>query len=648
MKLKNVVRNFPVFIIAIIAAIVCAGVTAFVGEYIIAAAELCLIVGVILITVAYYSVYRKRKQEMLKVISQEISFADGNRNTDFPIPVLVSDEKGNFIWYNKAFEDVVIDGNDYSSLNDIIDNGLDVLADSHIRGVNIRCDGKYFSVYSQCDEKQRIYYFTDNTKLRLVADEFIKTRPAVVIMNIDGVDELQRIYKDSDCSSIRNGVTRLIEEWLSEFDCMMIKRGDSSFVIVTKTADIETMTERKFDILDRVRNYQYNGESLSLTLSIGVGVDGGIGKCNQEAKASLEMAFDRGGDQAVVKRSESYEFFGGVSKSIERQNTVKTRIISSDFARLIENCNRVIVMGHKYPDLDALGSAIGIVAVARAYGKEAFIATNSYTAASKPLIDYLKANNFGDYIITHSRAKNLLRKSTLLVVTDTHIKSFTECPELLEKASQTVVIDHHRKAVDYIDNADIFYHDPSASSSAELVTELIEFLPVKIKIGSVVADSLLSGIMLDTKNFVLRTGSKTFEAAAFLKKAGADTVRVKQLFADSMEAHKTKGEIISSAEIYKSCAVATCKSNTAEVRVVSSQAADELLNIRDIRASFVIFKADNIVNVSARSMGQINVQLVMESLGGGGHQTMAAAQFENETVQDVAVKVKAAIDKYMN
>lgn len=648
MKLKNVVRNFPVFVAAIILALVCIVATAVIGEYKLAAAEACLLAGVILLTVAYYSVYRRKKQEMLESISKEISFADGKRNADFPIPVLVSDEKGKFLWYNKAFEDVVLDENEYSEIEDIIEDGMNVLASSETRGVNIKCDGKYFTVYSHHREQQIVFYFIDNTKLRLVADEFIKTRPAVVMMSIDGVDELQRLYKDSDCSSIRNGVTRLIEQWLSEYDCMMTKKGDSTFIIVTKTSDVDKMIEKKFDILDSVRDFQYNGEDLNVTLSIGVGTEGGVGKCQTTAKASLEMAFDRGGDQAAVKNKDGYEFFGGVSRSVERQTTVKTRIIANDFSKLIEDCNRVIVMGHKYPDLDALGSAIGVVAIARAYGKEAFIATNSYTAASKPLIDYLKSNGFGDYIIPHSKAKALLKKNTLLVVTDTHIKGFVECPELIEKASKTVVIDHHRKSVDFIDDAEIFYHDPSASSAGELVTQLIEYLPFKIKIGSVVADALLSGIMLDTKNFVLRTGAKTFETAAYLKKAGADTVRVKQLFADSMTAYKDKSEIISAAETYKNCAVSVCKSNTNEVRVVASQAADELLNIKDINASFVIFKSDGTVNVSARSLGNINVQVIMESLGGGGHQTMAAAQFENETTQAVTQKVKSAIDKYLN
>lgn len=645
MNFKSFVRNFPIFFIAIFIAAVFIAVTAVMGQYKLAIAEGCALISVIFMMVAGYSAYRKKKQKVLENISEEVSFAEGKRNDEFPVPVLVTDEKGKFIWYNKAFDDIVIEENGYSEVDDIIENGMEALLSAETQGVNIRCDGKYFTVYSHRRTQQVVFYFVDNTKLRLVADEFVRTRPAVVIMSIDGVDELQRIYKDSDCSSIRNGIIRIIEAWLSDYDCMMTRRGDGTFVIVTKTSDVEKMVEKKFDILDKVREYQYNGDELNVTLSIGVGAEGGVSKSQDQAKISLDMAFDRGGDQAVIRRNDCYEFFGGVSRSIKRTTSVKTRIVASDFVKLIENSNRVIVMGHKYPDLDALGSALGVVAIARAYGKEAFIATNSSTPASKPLIDYLKNNGFGDYIITHSRAKVLLRKSSLLVVTDTHMKALAECPELLEKATTVAVIDHHRKAVDYIDNANLFYHDSSASSACELVTQLIAYLPDKIKIGSVVADALLSGIMLDTKNFILRVGSKTFETAAYLKNAGADTIRVKRLFADSMATYKARSEIVSSAEVYKNCAVSICKNITSDIRVIASQAANELLDIKDIDASFVIYNTDGCVNVSARSLGKINVQVIMESLGGGGHQTMAAAQFENQSVQSVIQKVKSAIDK---
>ncbi len=640
MKIKSVIRNFPVFCVALIFALIAIVVTAIIGEYSLAILEGVMLMVVIALTALSYVAYSKKKKEMLENISKEISFADGRRNAEFPIPVLVTDEKGKFVWFNTAFSDVVIGENSYNEIEDFIDDGMAVLTASQTTGVNIKCEGKFFTVYSHIRDNETVFYFIDNTKLRLIADEFVKTRPAVMLISIDGVFELQRLYKESDCSSIRNGVTRIIESWISQYDCIMTKKADNSFIIVTKTSDIDKMMERKFDLLDEVRAFKFNDEDLNITLSVGVGTDGGVNKCESEAKIALDMAFGRGGDQVVVKNKENYSFFGGVSKSVERQTKVKSRIVAGDFVKLIESCSRVIVMGHKYPDLDALGAAVGVVAIARAYGKEAFLTTNSSTSSSKPLIDYLKNNGFEDLIVTHSKAKTLIRKSTLLVITDTHIKSLVECPELLEKASAVAVIDHHRQSVGFIDNADMFYHDPSASSACELVTQLIAYLPVKIRIGSVVADALLSGIMLDTKNFVLRTGSKTFETAAYLKSAGADTVRVKELFSQSLSSYKTKSEIIADAEIYNNCAISVCKGTTADTRVIAAQAADELLSIQEIDASFVIYKSENTVNVSARSLGKINVQVIMEGLGGGGHQTMAAAQFENETIADVKQKIK--------
>ncbi len=648
MKLKGIIRNFPVFTAALLAALVCIALTAMSGEYTLAIFEGIVLLIIIVVTSLSYVVYRKRKQTMLENISKEISFADGKRNAEFPIPVLVTNEKGKFIWYNTAFSDAVIKENDYNEIDDFVKGGMEFLTSSQTKGVKIKCQDKFFSVYSHSRENETVFYFIDNTKLRLIADEFAKTRPAVMLVNIDGVYELQRSYKDSDCSSIRNGVTRIIEGWISQYDCVMTKKADNSFIIVTKTSDVEKMIQRKFDLLDEVRAFRFNDEALNITLSIGIGTDGGVSKSESEAKIALDMALGRGGDQAVVKNKENYSFFGGVSKSVERQTKVKTRIVAGDFVKLVENSNRVIVMGHKSPDLDALGSAAGILAVAKAFEKEAFIATDASSSSSKPLLDYLKDNGFEDNIISVSKAKLLMRKNTLLIITDTHIRSLVESPELLSKASAVAVIDHHRQSIGYIDDTEMFYHDPSASSACELVAQLIAYLPVKIKLEPVVADALLAGIMLDTKSFVFGTGTKTFETAAYLKASGADTVRVKGLFSQSLDEYKIKSEIIASAQIYKGCAISVCKDSSCDRRVVCAQAADELLNIENTDASFVIFKKDNTVNVSARSFGKINVQLVMETLGGGGHQTMAAAQFENEKTDDVLQKVKAAIDNILS
>ncbi len=645
MKFRNFIREFPIFTAAVVAAAVFAAVTAVISDKRLALAEGIIIAAFIVFAIVYYSVLRKKKQDMLGRISEGLDFADGKRSENFPFPVLVTDEKGKFIWHNHLFESVVSEYTDYSELKKAVEEKFDVLCETGSVGVNLKCSGKQFSVYSQIAESGKIVlFFADNTKLRLIAEKFMKTRPAVMLVAIDGMDDIERNYRDSESSAIRSEIEKLIETWLSEYDCIKNKRGENTFAIVTQTGDIQRMAEKRFDILDEVRSFAYNGEPVNVTLSIGVGASGGVNESEAQARQSLEMAFGRGGDQAAVKLRDEYEFFGGVSKSVERQTQVRTRIISNAFCELLDGCDNVIVMGHKFPDLDALGSCFGIAAIARAYGKEAHIATDINTALSKPLIEYMTRNGFGDYIISPKEAEKAVRKKTLVVITDTHIKGFMECPEVSEKASTVVVIDHHRKAVNYIDNAIIFYHDPSASSAAELVTKMIQYLPAKIKIGSAIADALLSGIMLDTKNFVLRAGVGTFEAAAYLKGAGADTVRVKRLFADTIDEYTSRSEIVSNAELRDRCAVSVCEKSLDEIRIVAAQAADELLNIKGIDASFVVFKTGDSINVSARSLGKINVQLIMEALGGGGHQTMAAAQFKNETTASVYKKLITAID----
>lgn len=648
MKLKYIVREFPIFSAALVTTLVFAGLTAYSKNYVLALVELGAMFVFALATVICFAVVRKKKQKLLRQISDGLDFAGGKRSGEFPLPVLVTDENGKFVWHNHIFDDIISGFEEYSDFNEVIEANIDALRDASIGGVNVKLGEKYFTVYSQKAETgSLVLYFTENTKLRVIAEKFFSTRPAVLLITVDGIEEVQRLYKDSDCDAVKNGVKRLIENWLTPYDCLVSKRGDNTYIIFTQTGDVDKMIEKRFDILDDVRAFNYGDMSLNITLSIGVGMDGSISLSEEQAKQSLEMALGRGGDQAAVKIKDSYEFFGGVSKSVERQSKVKTRIISNAFIDLLGGCDKVFVMGHKFADLDALGSALGVAAVARAYGKESYIVINEAASLSKALLDYLKSNGFEDYILSPENAVSMAKKKALTVVVDTHITGYCECPELLEKSSSVVVIDHHRQAVDYINNAMIFYHDPSASSASELVAKLIQYLPQRVKIGSVVADALLAGIMLDTKNFVLRAGAGTFESAAFLKNAGADTVRVKKLFAEPISQYKSRSNIVSFAKEYKKCAIAVCDKEIPEIRITASQAADDLLNITGVDASFVIYKTAETVNVSARSLGKVNVQLIMEKLGGGGHQTMAAAQFKNETVQIVQSKLIGAIDCFI-
>ncbi|MCQ2480069.1 MAG: hypothetical protein MJ120_05455, partial [Clostridia bacterium] len=353
MKSRNIIRDFPIFTVAIVAAVAFAVYTALKGDRIIAIAEAAVIVAVLVFTLIYYIAVKKKKQKLLMRLTKGLNFAGGEDSEDFPIPVLVTDEQGKLLWNNQLFETIISEKIDYTDLKRAIENKFEVLTDAGSNGVNLKCGDRQFTVYSQKSDSQKIIlYFADNTKLRQIVDTFMSTRPAVMLIAIDGMDDIERNYRDSESAAIRSDIENMIESWLQEYDCMKTKRGENSFAIVTQMSDINSMAEKRFDILDMARDYTFRDEPINITLSIGVGASGGINQSERQARQSLEMAFGRGGDQAAVKRSEDYEFFGGVSQSVERQTGVKSRMVSKAFCQTLEDCDNVIIMGHRFPDLD--------------------------------------------------------------------------------------------------------------------------------------------------------------------------------------------------------------------------------------------------------------------------------------------------------
>ncbi len=654
MNFKTLLRNFPVFVAAVFAALVFVIATFFTASKVLAVIELVVLIGVVVAVFAYTDLFNARKQKILSHISSSLDFIGGNAS-DFPLPIAVCKADGSIIWFNGLFEDNVIGSNasGYSEISAMFNNaGMETILNSAGTGVTMECDEKRFTVYSHRsksgNEDVAVLYFVDTTKHSRIAEEYAKSRPAIVIMTIDNMAEVQQDYRESDCAAIRNGIEKLIEVWIENYSCFISKVSDSKFFLVAEKQDLDDMISRRFDLLDKVREFTYDGKYVGATLSIGVGSDSNLPACEKNAKLAMDMALGRGGDQAVVKIKDKYDFFGGVSKSVETTTKVKSRTVAAALTELIQGCDNLFIMGHRFTDFDAIGAAIGVVAIAHSLDKKAYIATNKEISMAKPLIESAEKQGFEDIIISTKEANEMITQSkkNLLVVVDTHIKSFVEDTELLEKANMVVVIDHHRKAVDYIENSVIFFHDPSASSTAEMVTELAEYVPTLTQIGSFTADALMAGIMLDTKNFILRVGAKTFEAAAYLKAQGAETVRVKRFFANDIENYHIRNKIIGAARKYHNCAIAVSEDDSSEIRMVSAQAADELLNISGVDASFVIFKVRDVICVSARSFGAVNVQVVMEYLGGGGHQTMAAAQFADSEIENVVADVIRSIDRY--
>jgi c-di-AMP phosphodiesterase-like protein len=415
---------------------------------------------------------------------------------------------------------------------------------------------------------------------------------------------------------------------------------------VLEERHLQPIIENRFEILEQARKITV-GERANITLSIGVGHDAkNLAESEKFAKQALDMCLGRGGDQAAVRTENGYEFYGGLSKGISKNTRVKSRMAAGALAELVKSHERTLVMGHAYGDLDSIGSATALCSAVKALGKESYVVVDRERCLANLTIKYIEENSVKNYYITPKEGLERLDENTLLVITDTHNPDLVESKEILAKAKHIVVIDHHRLMVKSIEKCDMFYHEPSASSASEMLAELMEYFPDEINLPTQVAEALLAGIMLDTKNFVMNTGVRTFEAAAYLKKQGADTVAVKRLFANSIETYQNKAAIINSSKIYHKCAIAYAEGDFENIRVAASKAADEMLEISGVNASFVLYNMNGMVNISARSLGSYNVQVIMETLGGGGHHEMAACQL-NTDISDARRQLINAIDEYI-
>lgn len=569
-----------------------------------------------------------------------------------PAPVAVLDEDGNFIWYNQIFCEKIASGNDVFGLHlhecAAVDFGSIKKDGVGICSVN----GSFYRITAEKFDKKHtsllILYFHDETdyfNLKKQTDEQGKN---VLIITIDNYDDIMQNSKESDKARTSVETEQLIETFMSGTNGIVKKTSANTFFAILENKDLNAIIDEKFKILDGARQIKI-GERNSLTLSIGVGQGATtLAESEKLARQCLDMALGRGGDQAVVKTDSGYRFFGGVSKGVEKKSRAKTRIIANTLQDLIVNSEKVYIMGHLFGDLDSVGSAAGLAGAIKLMGKEAYIAVDVKKNLATHLIDAVVQNTGENFFISPSEACDAITDRDVLIIVDTHNRDFIESRDLYNKAKSVVVIDHHRKTVNFIDDAVIFHHEPYASSASEMVTELIQYFRYEGTLASCYADALLAGITLDTKNFVMRTGVRTFEAAAFLRKLGADTVAVKLMFSNSIDSYRRKTQIVAAAKIHNNCAIATADFKSDDIRLVAPQAADELLGITDVNASFVLYKTGDVVNISARSLGALNVQVIMETLGGGGHQTMAAAQLKGATLQEAVKKLIIAVDEHQS
>ena len=648
---ENLISVYPITIPAIVICMLLSFVLFFYNIYF-AVAGLLLSAILVVVGIIKSNVQFKRLENSVLSLDKKLS-ADNKTGElkNFPLAVVLFDSTDKIIWYNVKFRREFLADESYENIDVkqfTSGQGIDAIR----KKISVECEyanKKYTAFLGNTQYKnETVYalYFIEDTELKNYKTAYLASRPVLMIINLDSVEDALADFRESQQSEVLGDVEAIVENWFSNYNCIFRKMQNGRFLVFAEFNSLIKMKEDKFSVLSHVRSYTYKEKSLGLTLSIGVGVGDNLSQCETIARKSLDMAMGRGGDQVAVKITDSdFEFFGGVSKGIEKRNKVRTRMIASAVKETINASDNVLIMGHRFADLDSLGSSVGIAMISEALGKDAKIVMSSKTTLAMPLAKHMMSNGLDDLLIEPDDVDEYLSGRTLLVIVDTHRKSFLEYPELFDLVEKVVVIDHHRKTVDHINKAVIFYHEPNASSASEMVTELIQYISVDVNVPKVCAEALMSGITLDTKNFVMKTGVRTFEAAAFLRSLGADTVAVKQLFSNSMKTQKAKSEVVKNAAMYGECAIGVVDFESDDIRIVASQAADELLNIDGVHGSFVVFKTDDTINISARSYGEVNVQLVMEELGGGGHLTMAAAQLQGETFDNTLSLLKQAIDK---
>lgn len=583
-------------------------------------------------------------QHYIAHLVKKMMVALGNIDVDFlqriPVPAVLVGKQDDIISYNNLFRDVVGDGR--GKLGESIIKFLSGETPGNVlakNGLEVVYNNRNYTVYgSQFDEAIALY-FIECTEYKTIKQEYEDSKPVVAFVLFDNMEELKRDCTDGELSQLSSSVETLLREWVTETSGFIKKLSDGKYIILFEERHIRMFKSDKFRILNRIHSIKQD-EHRWATISVGIGLGSDtMAESERWAQNALDMSLGRGGDQVSIKRGDSYEFFGGSTKEVEKRNKVRTRVIASALYEQMITSDTIFVMGHKFSDLDSVGAAVGVWNVAsNMKNKKCYIVVDRDMTLAGYMINKFEKSYDKEIFISPEKAKSLIKENSLLIIVDTHSGSFVEDKEIYEKCKDVVVIDHHRMSVDHISNAGIFYHEPFASSTCEMVTELVQYMGDK-NLKKAEAECLLSGIMLDTKGFFLKTGVRTFEAAAYLRKKGADTVEVKKMFSNSLDTYKIKCRIIDSADITGGCAVALVDEDWGDIRVACAQAADELLGIQGVKASFVLFYYDNKVAISSRSLGEINVQVIMEKLGGGGHQTMAAVQLESVSIEEAKTKL---------
>ena len=618
----------------------------------------------VLIIIYSYWTNSKRNAELSRQIQNLTMTMDGTAKKSLinsPFPLIIIETTGNIIWKSSKFvyEFANIDINNLIDILEEIKEDIKAEQDKKQKTIvkKVQIGNKVYSVLgeyirskNEASENITILYFIDITQSIKEKKKYEDSKTCIGILTVDNYEEIiQRIEVENRPQVIAE-IEKVIYEWASSTGGIVIKNDRNTFIYVFEYKYLKEIKENKFGILDQIKEINVEA-GIQLTLSIAISTDG---ETNYEkyktALESMDIVLGRGGDQAVIKEDGKYVFFGGRTEEIEKRTKVKARTVAHALENLIKESENVLIMGHSNGDIDSMGSSLGVYRLAKTLEKEVNIVNNTYGMTLSKFIEELeKDDEYKNAIISKNEALNKATNKTLLIITDTHKQNYVEVPELLDKASEIVIIDHHRRSTDYIENATLTFQEVYASSASELVTEILQYTDVKIKLKPIEVEGLYGGIMVDTKNFTFKTGVRTFEAAAYLRKCGVDIIKVKKWFQSDLNSYNEIANIVRNAEMYEnSIAIAIYDKEDKDANLICAKAADELLTISDITASFVLGNVGDKICISGRSIGDVNVQLILEKLGGGGHITLAGAQVEGMTLEEVKQELINRINEYFS
>ncbi|RYM04681.1 DHH family phosphoesterase [Sporolactobacillus sp. THM7-7] len=600
------------------------------------------------------TIFDKELTEYISGLSYRLKKVGDEALLEMPIGIILYDADGKIEWCNPYLNKIAGGGKETwvgKSLDDVSE-ALRPLTLSDKDDSNIEIGKRQYHVDVRRDE--RLLYFTDITDQMILERRYQNERTVLALIYLDNYDEVTQGLDDQLRSTLNNETTAVIKEWAARHDIYLRRTASDRFIAILNEKKLHEAEETHFTVLDKVREKTVPLSHIPLTISIGIGA--GVDQLTDlgsYAQSALDLGLGRGGDQVVIKRPNGeVKFYGGKSNPIEKRTRVRARVISHALSELMLESDQVIIMGHRSPDMDSLGSCIGVLKIAHANGRSGKIIIDrdhNVTGVVRMMEEIRKHKNLWPHFISPEEAQEKLTERTLVVVVDTHRPSIVAAPLLLNNARRTVVIDHHRRAEEFIEDPVLVYMEPYASSTCELVTELMEYQSNERPLDTIEATALLGGIAVDTKNFTMRTGFRTFDAASYLRAHGADTILIQKFLSDDLEQFNQRTSLIRRARTYKEgIALVVGESGTAYDQVLIAQAADTLLTLEGIEASFVTaLRTDGQVGISARSLGDINVQVIMESIGGGGHLTNAAVQLADTSVEEAAERVREAIDRYL-